>query len=163
MRWRRDHVSFGVGRDGRWRIRGNLGIDDGRRVEAALTERKDALFAEGTEQATSADAFVDCFDRSLGAAILRVDRAPEGYPLLLQVTDVATALAGRFSRKCSAARWGVRSTRSGCRRGVSGPAGPSRTSIANFACPGDSGHGYGMLSVGFNAHNVPELPVTSRL
>ena len=61
-----DRLSFGV-RNGRWRISGELGLDDGRRVEAALTERKDALVDAGDEQATWSDAFVDCFDRSLGA------------------------------------------------------------------------------------------------
>jgi hypothetical protein len=64
---RQDRLSFGVGRDGRWRIRGELGIDDGRLIEAALTERKDALFTAGDEHVTWPEAFVDCFARSLGA------------------------------------------------------------------------------------------------
>ncbi|MFW2335373.1 MAG: hypothetical protein ACN4IE_16370, partial [Ilumatobacter sp.] len=63
----RDRVSFGVGRDGRWRIRGELGADEGRRVEAALEESKDALFAAGDETVTWPEAFVSCFDRSLGS------------------------------------------------------------------------------------------------
>ncbi len=62
-----DRVSFGVGRDGRWRIRGELGADEGRRVEAALAERKDALFGAGDETVTWPEAFVSCFDRSLGS------------------------------------------------------------------------------------------------
>ena len=61
----RDRVSFGVGRDGRWRLNGNLNLDDGRRIEAALTERKDALFADGDENASWADALLDCCERSL--------------------------------------------------------------------------------------------------
>ena len=44
-----------------------MGVDDGLRVEAALTERKDALFADGNDEVTWPGAFVDCFDRSLGA------------------------------------------------------------------------------------------------
>lgn len=62
-----DRVSFGVTRHGRWYLRGNLDLAQGRRVEAALTERKDALFAEGHDDATWSDAFVDCFERSLDA------------------------------------------------------------------------------------------------
>ncbi|MEO6570766.1 MAG: DUF222 domain-containing protein, partial [Ilumatobacteraceae bacterium] len=62
-----DRVSFGVGRDGRWRLRGELGIDDGRRIEAALTERRDALFTDGNDTVTWADALTDCMERSLGA------------------------------------------------------------------------------------------------
>ena len=75
-----DRVSFGVGRDGRWRIRGNLDITQGRRIEAALTERKDALYHDrrddndrddsahrDDERATWADALVDCCERSLDA------------------------------------------------------------------------------------------------
>ena len=63
----RDRVGFGVGRDGRWRMSANLNIVDGRRIEAALTERKDALFAEndGDEDVTWADALVDVAERSL--------------------------------------------------------------------------------------------------
>lgn len=62
-----DRLSFGVGHNGRWRISGEFGIDDGRRIEAALTERRDALFADGDEAVTWPEALVDCFDRSLGA------------------------------------------------------------------------------------------------
>lgn len=82
-----DRVSFGIGRDGRWRIRGNLDIAQGRRIEAALTERKDALHTERRhnndhhddnnnnetaesdtehpDRATWADALVECCERSL--------------------------------------------------------------------------------------------------
>ena len=69
----RDRVGFGVGRDGRWRMSANLNVVDGRRIEAALTERKDALFTEANdadadgEQATWADALVDVAERSLDA------------------------------------------------------------------------------------------------
>lgn len=62
----RDRVSFGVGRNGRWRLNAELGLDEGRRIEAALTERKDALFADDAD-VTWPEALVDCFDRSLGA------------------------------------------------------------------------------------------------
>jgi hypothetical protein len=63
----KDRVSFGVGRDGRWRLNADLSIDIGRRIEAALTERKDALFADGDEHVTWPDAIVDCFERCLGS------------------------------------------------------------------------------------------------
>jgi hypothetical protein len=59
-----DRLRFGIGRNGRWRISGEFGIDDGRRIEAALTERKDAICTNGDEQVTWPEAFVDCFDRS---------------------------------------------------------------------------------------------------
>ena len=70
----RDRVSFGVGRDGRWRLNGNLNLDDGRRIEAALTERKDALFADGDENATWANALLDCCERSLDSIASRSRR-----------------------------------------------------------------------------------------
>ncbi len=63
----KDQLSFGINRHGRWTIRAELGVDDGRRVEAALAERKDALFDAGDTDVTWREAFVDCFDRSLGA------------------------------------------------------------------------------------------------
>ena len=62
-----DRLSFGVTDNGRWRINGEFGIDDGRRIEAALTERRDALFTGGDETVTWPDALVDCCARSLGA------------------------------------------------------------------------------------------------
>ena len=62
----RDRLSFGVARNGRWRINGEFGIDDGRRIEAALSERRDDLFRDD-ETVTWPEAFVDCFGRSLGA------------------------------------------------------------------------------------------------
>ena len=87
----RDRVGFRVGRDGRWRLSANLNIDDGRIVEAALTERRDALFAmqhgagdgehEQPDQDVSnehvvtwADALVDVAERSLGAVESRPRR-----------------------------------------------------------------------------------------
>jgi hypothetical protein len=60
-------LSFGVTDNGRWRINGEFGIDDGRRIEAALTERRDALFTDGNEQVTWPETLVDCCARSLGA------------------------------------------------------------------------------------------------
>ena len=43
-----DRLSFGTTSGGRWRFSGELGIDDGRRIESALNERRDALFTDGT-------------------------------------------------------------------------------------------------------------------
>jgi len=62
-----DRLTFGTTDDGRWRINGEFGIDDGRRIEAALTERRDALFTDGNESVTWPEALVDCCARSLGA------------------------------------------------------------------------------------------------
>jgi hypothetical protein len=62
-----DRLRFGIGRNGRWRITGELGIDDGRLIEAALNERKDAIFTDGDTDVTWPEAFVDCFTRSLAA------------------------------------------------------------------------------------------------
>lgn len=76
----KDRVGFGMGRDGRWRLSANLNPIDGKRVEAALTERRDALFAEAADAdadagdegcgecgaaATWADALIDVAERSL--------------------------------------------------------------------------------------------------
>lgn len=63
----RDRVSFGV-RNGRWRLSGELGIDDGRRVEAALTEARDRIFHDdGDDAATWPAALVEVAERSLGS------------------------------------------------------------------------------------------------
>ena len=62
-----DRVSFGVGRDGRWRLSANLDLVDGKRVEAALAERRDAIFTAGHEDVTWAEALVDVAERSLDA------------------------------------------------------------------------------------------------
>ena len=62
-----DRLSFGVAGNGRWRINGEFGIDDGRRIEAALTERRDALFTAGDESVTWPQTLSDCCARSLGA------------------------------------------------------------------------------------------------
>ena len=59
-------VSFGTGDDGRWRIRGDFDLVTGQQIEAALTERRDALFPDD-EHVTWAEAFADCFHRSLDA------------------------------------------------------------------------------------------------
>ena len=59
-------VSFGVGDDGRWRVRGNFDLVTGGQIEAALAERRDALFLDD-EDVTWSDAFADCFERSLDA------------------------------------------------------------------------------------------------
>ncbi|MCB0969468.1 MAG: DUF222 domain-containing protein, partial [Ilumatobacter sp.] len=62
-----DRLSFGPTDDGRWRITGNLPLEDGLRIEAAIAERKDAVFDRTGQPVTTARAFVDCFDRSLDA------------------------------------------------------------------------------------------------
>ncbi len=62
-----DRLWFGVADNGRWRINGEFGIDDGRLIEAALAERRDALFAEGNESVTWPTVLVDCCARSLSA------------------------------------------------------------------------------------------------
>lgn len=82
-----DRVGFGVGRDGRWRLSANLNVDDGRRIEAALTERRDAIFDDGDEHATWADALVDVAERSLDAVTSRPRRDRYRTWLHLDVTD----------------------------------------------------------------------------
>lgn len=61
-----DRVDFGI-RNGRWQLRANLPVDEGRRIEAGLTESKDRLFDQGNPDATWADALVDVAERSLDA------------------------------------------------------------------------------------------------
>ena len=81
-----DRVSFGVGRDGRWRIRGEFGIDDGHRIEAALRERRDDLY-QTDDAVTMPEAFVDCFERSLAAAASPARRDQFRSWLHIDVTD----------------------------------------------------------------------------
>ncbi len=81
-----DRVSFGIGRDGRWRIRGEFGLDDGRLIEAALRERRDDL-STGDEHATWPEAFVDCLRRSLDAVESPARRDQFRTWLHLDVTD----------------------------------------------------------------------------
>ena len=67
-----DRLSFGV-RDGRWRITGNLPIDLGREVEAAMVESKDRQFAAGDTEVTWVGALVDVAQRSM-AGVESADR-----------------------------------------------------------------------------------------
>lgn len=62
-----DRLSFGSTTGDRWRINGNFDIATGRRIEAALTERKDSLFERGETDATWADALVEMAETSLDA------------------------------------------------------------------------------------------------
>lgn len=86
----RDRVSFGVRDGGRWRLSAELDIDAGRRVEAALFERRDALYGEGDEEVTWADAFVDCAERSLDAVESPARRDRYRTWLHVDVTDGST-------------------------------------------------------------------------
>jgi hypothetical protein len=63
----RDRCSFGATANGRWRLSGEWSLDDGLRIEAALAERRDALFTDGQTDVTWPEAFLDCMDRSLSA------------------------------------------------------------------------------------------------
>ena len=63
----RDRLSTGATEAGRWRINGELDLDRGGIVEAAMTEAKDSLFERGHIDATWADALVEVCQRSLDA------------------------------------------------------------------------------------------------
>lgn len=63
----KDRLSFGPTGDHRWKINGELDIDAGRRIEAALTEAKDSLFERGDTDVTWPDALVEVAERSLDA------------------------------------------------------------------------------------------------
>ena len=63
----RERVSTGTTDDGRWRINGELDLDRGSVVEAALTEARDSLFERGDTDVTWADALVEIAQRSLDA------------------------------------------------------------------------------------------------
>jgi hypothetical protein len=84
-----DTVSFGTGDDGRWRIRGNFDLVTGQQIEAALAERRDALFRDD-EHVTWADALADCFERSLDAVESPARRDRYRTWLHLDVTDGST-------------------------------------------------------------------------
>jgi hypothetical protein len=62
----KNRLSFGT-KDGRWRINGDLDLDLGKQVEAALIEAKDRLFDDGNPDTTWTDALVDVAERSLDA------------------------------------------------------------------------------------------------
>ena len=62
-----NRVSFGSATGDRWRLNGNFDVATGRRIEAALTERKDSLFEGGDTDATWADALVEMAETSLDA------------------------------------------------------------------------------------------------
>ena len=85
-----DRLSYGPTDDGRWRISGNLPLEDGLRIEQAIAERRDALFNDGDHNVTTPQAFVDCFDRSLAA--VESDSRRDHYRtwLHLDVTDANT-------------------------------------------------------------------------
>lgn len=63
----RDRIATGTTEAGRWRINGELSVDRGGIVEAAMTEAKDSLFERGQVDATWADALVEVCQRSLDA------------------------------------------------------------------------------------------------
>ena len=84
-----DRVSMGVGRDGRWRIHGEFGLDDGLRIEAALAEHRDALFQERGEAVPAAEVFVDVFDQNMAAVASTCRRDRFRTWLHLDVTDGA--------------------------------------------------------------------------
>ena len=84
-----DTISMGIGRDGRWHINGNLAVDDGMRIEAAITEHHDAMFHEHGEPTSTAAAFVDIFDQNM-AAVTSVSRRDRYRSWLhVDVTDGA--------------------------------------------------------------------------
>ena len=62
-----DRLTFGPIGESRWRIIGQLDLDMGRRIEAALTEAKDSLFERGDVGANWADALVEMAETSLDA------------------------------------------------------------------------------------------------
>jgi hypothetical protein len=79
-------ISFGTGDDGRWSIRGNFDVVAGQQIEAALAERRDALFLDD-EDVTWAEAFSDCFERSLEAVESPARRDRYRTWIHLDVTD----------------------------------------------------------------------------
>ncbi|MFP5486703.1 MAG: HNH endonuclease signature motif containing protein, partial [Acidimicrobiia bacterium] len=83
----KDRLSFGATRNGRWKISGEFGLDDGRRIEAAVAERRDGLFTGGDEDVTWSEAFVDCMERSLDAVESGSRRDRFRTWLHLDVTD----------------------------------------------------------------------------
>lgn len=90
-----DRLSFRVTDGGRWRISGELDLADGRRIEAALAERRDALFIAGNTDVTMPEAFVDCMERSLDAVESSSRRDRFRTWLHLDVTDgTATSTDG---------------------------------------------------------------------
>ncbi|HSJ90793.1 MAG TPA: DUF222 domain-containing protein [Ilumatobacter sp.] len=82
-----DRLSFGPTANGRWRINAELGIDDGRRIESALNERRDAMFTAGDEDVTWPEAFVECMERSLDVVESTARRDRFRTWLHLDVTD----------------------------------------------------------------------------
>jgi hypothetical protein len=89
-----DRMSIGV-RDGRWKINGDLDIDVGRQVEAALQESRDRQFDEGNTDVTWVDALVDVAERSIDQVSSRDRRDRYRSWLHVEVgTGVATTTDG---------------------------------------------------------------------
>lgn len=85
-----DRLTFGPTDDSRWRINGELDLDVGRRVEAALTEAKDSLFDRGDIDATWADALVEMAESSLDSVESDARRDRYRTWLHVDVSDGAT-------------------------------------------------------------------------
>jgi hypothetical protein len=85
----KDRLSFGPTGDHRWRINGELDLDAGRRIEAALNEKKDALFERG-DAATWPGALTEMAESSLDAVASPARRDRYRTWLHLDVTDGAT-------------------------------------------------------------------------
>ncbi len=85
----RDRLSFGATGHGRWRINGELDLTAGSRIEAALTQAKDALFEQGDTN-TWADALVEMSERSLDAVTSNTRRDRYRTWLHYDVTNGAT-------------------------------------------------------------------------
>jgi hypothetical protein len=85
----KDRLSFGPTGDHRWRINGELDLDAGRRIEAALNEKKDALFERG-DAATWAGALTEIAESTLDAVASPARRDRYRTWLHLDVTDGAT-------------------------------------------------------------------------
>jgi hypothetical protein len=83
----KDRLWFGPTDDHRWRITGELDIDAGRRIGAALTEAKNSLFERGEVAASWPDALVELSERSLDGVASPARRDRYRTWLHLDVTD----------------------------------------------------------------------------
>ena len=85
-----NRLSFGPTGESRWRINGELDLDAGRRVEAALTESKDSLFGRGDTDTTWVDALVEMAESSLGSVASDARRDSYRTWLHVDVSDGTT-------------------------------------------------------------------------
>lgn len=80
-----DEVSYGIGSQGRWRMRANLAPELGAQIEAAIRAEKQAALDDGANEVSNADALVGVAQAVLGTRVRRDGIVPERFQIILHV------------------------------------------------------------------------------